>query len=211
MNMLSRFHKYLFPILLLLFVSSVVFAQTTGSSSGSEATVDAIKMLENFNNAYPSIIRLVSAFCYLLGFLLIIRGVFYLKMYGELRTMMSTQTSAKIPLFLILVGSLFVFLPSTYNNISISFFGSASVLSYDQVTTSMNPLLLKSIVGVVQIIGLLSFIKGWMILVANAQQPGGQATVGKAITHIIGGLCAYNILGFTNVIWNTFYGSNLFG
>jgi intracellular multiplication protein IcmC len=210
MKKLNLWYKYLFIGVLQLSISGAAFAQASNQPS-SGVTIDAIKMLENLSNSYPALMKLITAFCYILGFLLILRGVFYLKMYGELRTMMSTQTSAKIPLILIFVGSLFVFLPSTYNIVSISFFGSSSVLSYDQVTSTMNPLLLKAIVGLVQIIGLISFIKGWMILVAHAQQPGGQATVGKALTHIIGGLCAYNVLGFTNVIWNTFYGKNLFG
>lgn len=171
---------------------------------------DAVTILENLSSAYPAITALITAFCYLVGFAFIMRGVFYLKMYGELRTMMSSQTSVRIPLTLIFVGSMLIFIPGTYDTISLSFFGSTSVLRYDQVTTSMNPLLLKGIVGAIQIIGIISFVKGWMILVANAQQPGGQATIGKAITHIVGGLCAYNILGFSNVLWNTFYGKNLF-
>lgn len=186
--------------MVLLLFSSPIFAVDT---------LNAIRMLENLSTAYPALTKMITGFCYLVGFIFIIRGVFYLKMYGELRTMMSSQTSVKIPITLLLVGSLFIFLPSTYVNISISFFGSSSVLSYDKVQTSMNPALLKALVGLVQIIGLISFIRGWMILVAHAQSPGGQASVGKAISHIIGGLCAYNVLGFTNIIWSTLTGGNL--
>ena len=187
-------------VLLLLFSQNILAANTQ----------DAIQVLININRAYPALHSLITAFCYLMGFALIIRGVFYLKMYGELRTMMSTQTSVKIPIVLIFVGSVLIFIPTTYTTLSLSFFGTSSVLRYDQVSSSMDPRLLEAIVGIIQLIGLISFIKGWMILVANAQQPGGQATVGKAATHIIGGLCAYNILGFTNIIWNTLYGENLF-
>jgi intracellular multiplication protein IcmC len=55
------------------------------------------------------------------------------------------------------------------------------------------------VLQLIQIVGLIAFIRGWLILVktATGQQGGG---IGKGITHIIGGVLALNIVGTQQVI-----------
>jgi intracellular multiplication protein IcmC len=118
--------------------------------------------------------------------------------------MMASQTSLKVPIMLFIVGSVFIYIPTGFKVINQTIFGYSSPLKYSDVTSGMNPIVLNAITGLIGLIGLISFIRGWMILVAHAQQPGGQATLGKALTHIIGGLFAMNVLGVIDIIWNTF-------
>lgn len=181
-------------IFLLMLLPQVAMAQAT----------DAIQMLINLSNIYPNIWKMVTAFCYVAGFSLALRGVYHLKAYGELRTMMSTQTSLKTPIVFFIVAAVMMFIPTAFSIASSTVFGYGSPLSYTQIDSSLDPAMLKALVGLVNIVGLISFVRGWFILVAHAQQPGGQATIGKAATHIIGGLLAMNVVGLGKIIWNTF-------
>jgi len=184
--------------LLLLLVPKVALAQHATTST------DAIQMLINLSNVYPNVWRMITVFCYVAGFGLTLRGIYHLKAYGELRTMMATQTSLKTPIVYFIVAAVMMFSPTAFAIFHQTVFGYSSPLRYDQVDSSIDPNVLRAIVGLVNIVGLISFIRGWFILVAHAQQPGGQATIGKAMTHIIGGLLAMNILGLGRIIWGTF-------
>jgi intracellular multiplication protein IcmC len=180
--------------------SNVVFAQNTPAVTRA----DALQMLINLSNAYPALWQMMTALCYIIGFAFAVRGIYYLKMYGELRTMMASQTSLKIPIVYFIVSAVLIYIPSAFRIFNTTFFGYGSPLAYNDVSSSLSPMAMKAIVGLVQFVGLISFIRGWLILVAHAQQPGGQASLGKALTHIIGGLLAINIIGVGQVIWSTF-------
>jgi intracellular multiplication protein IcmC len=168
------------------------------------AGVDAIQMLQNLSKAYPALWKMVTALCYIIGFAFAVRGVYYLKNYGELRTMTATQTSLKIPIVFFIVSAVFLYIPTGYKVVSMTVLGYSSPLAYSSATAGINPMVLHAITGLISFIGLLSFVRGWLILVKHTEQPGGQATLGKALTHIIGGLLAINILGVADIIWNTF-------
>jgi len=192
-------------IVSILLVPGLAFAQpappTPTAPSGG---MDAITMLVNLSRTYPDIISLITGACFLIGFILALQGVYYLRAYGDLRTMTASQTSMRTPITLFIVAAIFMYIPNAFQTLITTAFGYDSPLSYDQTSSSIDPIILKALVGIVQIIGLLAFVKGWMILVAHAKSPGGQASLGKGLTHIIGGIFAINIIGVTDVIWNTF-------
>ena len=166
--------------------------------------VDAIQMLTNLSRSYPALWFMLTGACYVIGFAFAMRGVYYLKQYGEMRTMMASNTSLKTPIAFFIVAAVLIYTPAGFHILSRTVFGYSSPLAYSDVTSGMNPVVLGAITGLVSIIGLIAFIRGWLILVANAEHPGGQATLGKALTHIIGGLLAMNILGVVDIIWSTF-------
>ncbi len=198
--------KWGFLIALILF-SPTVLAQTTFSSGGGNAatTMDALTMLANLSRSFPALTLMATALCYVIGMGLAIRAIYYLKVYGELRTMMSTQSSLKVPMTYIVTSAVFLFLPTAFQTMTMTLFGTSSMLGWENANTSINPIVLKAIGGFVQLLGFVAFIRGWLILVANAQSPGGGgASFGKGLTHIIGGLLLVNIFGVANVIWNTF-------
>ena len=175
------------------------------SSSGSGVTIDAIQMLQNLATNYPAFWALANITCWLLGIVLMIRAVYYLKLYGELRTMTASQTSLRTPATYLIGGSVFLFLPAAISVFNKTIFNQPSILGYNQISTGVNPVVMAAIGGLVQLIGFVAFIRGWMILVANSQQSGGQQhSFGKAITHIIGGFLLINVYAFASVIWNTF-------
>jgi len=59
----------------------------SGCGSGAQyANVET--MLLHMTNQFPNIYRLITALAYLMGIAFIFRGVYQLKVYGDLRTMM---------------------------------------------------------------------------------------------------------------------------
>jgi intracellular multiplication protein IcmC len=188
-----------------LILPTLAYAQSAPSTStGQSGGMDAITMLINLSRTYPDIISMLTGGCFVIGFVLALQGVYYLRAYGDLRTMTSSQTSLRTPVTLFIVSAVFMYIPNAFHTLITTAFGYSSPLQYDQSSSSIDPVILKALVGLIQVIGLIAFIRGWMVLVAHAKQPGGHATLGKGLTHIIGGIFAINIIGVTDVIWNTF-------
>jgi intracellular multiplication protein IcmC len=179
---------------------------TAGNNpSGAAAGLDALTMLINLSKSYPYLTMMATGACYVIGMSLAIRAIYYLKVYGELRTMMSTQSSLKIPVTYIVASAVFLFIPTAISVFDVTVFGTSSPIGYDATSSSINPIILKAVGGFVQLLGIVSFIRGWLMLVANAQSPGGgHASFGKAMTHIVGGFLLINIYALSSVIWNTF-------
>jgi hypothetical protein len=55
----------------------------------------------------------------------------------------------------------------------------------------------------VQLIGTISFIKGWVNL-THTSNPNGRSSMGKAVTHIVAGLLAINIEGTKEILQASF-------
>jgi intracellular multiplication protein IcmC len=188
----------------ILFIISGMIIPLEALAQTQSGGVDAITMLVNLSKTYPDLISMITGACFIIGMILALRGVYYLRAYGELRTMTQSQTTMRTPITLFIVAAVFMYLPNAFQTLITTSFGYDSPMAYDQASSSIDPVILKALVGLVQLIGLIAFVRGWLVLVAHAQQPGGHATLGKGLTHIIGGIFAINIIGVTQVIWNTF-------
>lgn len=167
--------------------------------------VDMTDMFVNLSQSYPQINKLIWYTAYIIGIALLIKGLYSLKVYGDMRNMMQAQHSLKGPLSLIVVGAILLYLPQAAKIFIKTGFGSKTVniLSYSQ-DQGWDTNVSKAIFGFVQIVGLISFIRGWLFLVQASQQHAQQGITGKAWTHIIGGILAINILGVKDVLWATF-------
>ena len=165
---------------------------------------DISEIMRNLNQSLPPIQNLIFGFSYMSGIMFLFRGVFRLKVYGDTRTMMSSQASIKEPLILLLVGAIFFYIPSGIGVLLNTTFGSDNPLSYSDwaAAGTINSQTAISILNLVRVIGLMTFIKGWFVL---SKSGGGQQGngMGKALTHIIGGLLAINIVGTMNVVTST--------
>lgn len=160
-------------------------------------------MLANVESSLPGLWRLVSAASYLFGMVFILRGVYQLKVYGDMKTMMSTQTNIKATLMLFLVGAVLIFSQSMFQSLMVSTFGNPQITPLSYSTDSSGPgVSTRVILEIVQLVGFVSFIRGWIYLTQASQ--GGHSNFGKAMTHIIGGLLAINIQGASNVLQATF-------
>lgn len=162
------------------------------------------QMITNFGDSLPGIWRLATSASYILGMIFIFRGVYQLKLYGDLRTMMSTQTNFKATLMLFLVGAILIFYQPAYESFLMSSFGT-SVQSPLAINTDGSGFgaSTRVLLNFVQLVGFISFVRGWIYL-AQSSNPSTHATAGKAMTHIIGGVLAMNIQGTADILKATF-------
>ncbi len=159
-------------------------------------------LLYNFSVSYPWLERLLFATSYMLGLGMLFRATYQLKIYGELRTMMASHTNIGHQVALIVAGVCLTYLPSAIYTFTYQLFGYTNPLQYMGSSTQWHNSL--TIVGLfVQFVGLLAFIRGWMIL-SNLGKQGGQPAFGKGMTHVIGGILAMNIWGTVRLFSSAF-------
>ncbi|CEG58037.1 hypothetical protein [Legionella fallonii] len=173
-------------------------------------------ILNNIANSMGPVQKLITGGAYLIGCAFIFKAIYSLKIYGEARTMMSSNTSIKEPLAYLLVGAMLIYFPSAFSILMQTSFGYQNVLQYAPVNSSNAALDTLfgsgSVVGqpltvIIRVIGLIAFVRGWVLIARSASQgqpPGG---TGKGLVHVFGGILAINIVGTLNMINNTLYGT----
>lgn len=176
-----------------------------------------VDILTNIANNLEPVQRLLTGAAYIIGVSFAVKAIYTLKVYGEARTMMSSNTSIKEPLAYFFVSAMFIYFPSGMALVMNSTFGYTNVLAYGAVTggnATLNGLFgSNSLVGrplalIIQTVGLVAFIRGWVLVARSASQgqpPGG---TGKGLTHVFGGIMAMNIVGTIQIINNTLYGTS---
>lgn len=175
-----------------------------------------VSILANIAESLISVQKLISAWAYLIGIAFVMKAVYSLKVYGEQRSMMSSNSSIKEPVMYLFAGSLLLFFPTGFQVMMNTVFGYSSVLQYAPLS-SQSPILSalfgqSSQIGqylaiIIQTIGGFSFVRGWVLIARSAAQgqpPGG---TGKGLTHVFGGVLAMNIVGTLQVLNNTLYGT----
>jgi len=172
-------------------------------------------VMTNLSSSLLSIEKLITGTAYLIGAVYIVKALHSLKVFGESRTMMSSSQSVKDPLIHLFVAAILIYFPTGFEIMMNSTFGYSTVLAYAPVDSG-NPLL-SAIFGednqfgytlalVVQVVGVVAFVRGWVLIARSASQgqpPGG---TGKGLMHVFGGVMAMNIIGTLEVLENTLYG-----
>jgi len=168
-------------------------------------TVDFQTMLQNLARSYDNLWRLATAAAYVMGFSMILKALYYLKVYGEMRTMMASQASIKTPLAYMFAGTLLIFSPDAFHMVNMTLFNTPYPLQYTGGSLKgWTADSTRAAIGMVQFIGLIAFIRGWVYIGRSGEQGGQPGSVGKGMTHIIGGALAINIIQFKDVLWATF-------
>lgn len=163
-------------------------------------------MLLTMSNQFPNIYRLITALSYLMGIAFIFRGIYQLKVYGDLRTMMSVQTNFKATMMVFFAGTALLYAPTAFKSMLLSTFATTTVadpMSYMPANSLSTLLASKAVLRFIQLIGTISFIKGWVSL-THVSNPNGRSTMGKAVTHIVAGLLAINIEGTKEMLQASF-------
>lgn len=173
-------------------------------------------ILTNLANSLAPVERLITGGAYIIGCAFLFKAIYSLKVYGEARTMMSNSASVKEPIVYLMVGVILIYFPSAFKTMMQTTFGYQNVLQYAPVNSNSQALDTLfgsgSVVGrpltmLIQVIGLIAFVRGWVLIARSASQgqpPGG---TGKGLMHVFGGILAINIVGTINMINNTLYGS----
>jgi len=174
-------------------------------------------ILNNIAANLVPIHHLITGAAYVIGLLFAFKAIYTLKAYGEARSMMSSSNAGlKEPLMYLLVAGIFIYLPTGVAIMLQTTFGSSSILQYAAVNSNnktMNTIFGSgSLVGrpltlIIQTIGLIAFVRGWILIARSASQgqpPGG---TGKGLMHVFGGIMAMNIVATLEIINNTLYGA----
>lgn len=169
-------------------------------------------VLVNLANNLLPVQKLITGAAYLIGIAFAVKALYSLKVYGEARTMMSSNTSIKEPVFYFMASAFLIFFPTGVDVILQTSFGSSNILSYSESSAAQALFggdndLGNALVIIFQTIGLYAFVRGWVLIARAASQgqpPGG---TGKGLMHVFGGILAVNIVGTVEMINNTLFGS----
>lgn len=168
-------------------------------------------VLINIAKSLIPVQKLITGAAYIVGIAFALKALYSLKIYGEAKTMQSSSTSIKEPLFNMMIAAFLIFFPTGFELMMNTTFGYSNVLAYSDSSLTQsffggNSQLGNSVVIIFQTIGLYAFTRGWILIsraAGQGQQPGG---TGKGLMHIFGGILAVNIVGTVEVIKNTLFG-----
>ena len=168
-------------------------------------------VLINLAKSLIPVQNLITGAAYLVGIMFALKALYSLKIYGESKTMQSSSTNIKDPLYHLMIAGFLIFFPTGFEVMMNSTFGYSNVLAYSDsnLTSSIfggNNQLGNAVVIIFQTIGLYAFTRGWILIARAAgqgQQPGG---TGKGLMHVLGGVLAVNIVGTVEILNNTLFG-----
>jgi hypothetical protein len=194
----------------------------TGVSGGSGCTpgdvakaVGLDTMMQSFvKNIYSPMFVVLEILCFIMGAYLIFRGLVKGSKVG-------TDPRAAAPHSIIIslvAGAVLLSIGGMFPTMLKTLFGDAGVRDFSHIInwssfagsgldTDKADLTIYAVLKFVQIIGVIAFIRGWLII-RNAVEGTGQVTVPQGLTHIIGGTMAINI-GEMLYIINTTFGTDL--
>ena len=176
-----------------------------------------IDILTNIAANMAPVERLVSGSAYLIGIVFAIKALLSLKEMAERTASSATaKGSIKEPLMYFLVAAMLIYLPTAFQVMMNTTFGYSNILAYAPINSNnstldilfgQNSAVGESLAIIIQTIGLIAFVRGWVLIAKTASQgqpPGG---TGKGLVHVFGGILAMNIVGTLQIINNTLYGT----
>lgn len=145
--------------------------------------------------------RIIQAVAVVMGVGMVFGGVLKLKHYGEMRTMMTSQGSLASAMFLLLGGIILLMLPTMLNTFLMAFWGTSNPLPYPTNNDPGINALMPPIIMFVRIMGVISFIRGVVLLTHLGGQGGQQqGTLGKALIYMISGILCIQIIGTAQLV-----------
>ena len=185
----------------------------SGSSSIQCWITAQADILTNIASTLIPVEHLITGAAYLMGLAFAMKALFCLKQHGENRAA-AQQSSFKEPLMYFLVAAVFIYFPTGFSVLMKTTFGYSNVLAYTAINTknqTLNALFnsgaaSEALTRIIQVIGLIAFIRGWVLLSRSSGQGQQQGGTSKALMHIVGGILAMNIIGTLEVLNNTLYG-----
>ena len=173
----------------------------------SGTSLDMASIFQNIGEQIDPIKNFLIVLCYIIGVGLSVAAVMKLKKYGTRTAFMHVEMSMVGPFLQFFIGVGLFYMPYFISSLNLTLFNTATVantvLSWSGSSGDDFESYVTPILGVIQIIGIISFIRGWVML-AKATNPGQQpGAISKGITHVVGGILAVNIYTFIEVVYQT--------
>lgn len=196
-NKLKYFLLTLAPYITVLYLIPLCAIAADATSSGK--TVGEI--LINIQKDFPDILSWLSGLCTVIGIAFILLAFFKLKHLADFRTMSGGQQDVGKAFILLALGAIFLWMPFMLNIMTYSLFGNSITGLREKyaITGDSNYEYKRAFFQMMMIIGLISFIRGWLILSSMAKGQSQPGTIGKAITHIVAGLFLYHLLAVIRI------------
>ena len=154
---------------------------------------DFVTMVKNFASSVVLVESFVFHLLYLVGICLLIAGIYGLAVFGM--GAHADHDKKRIALLKIVIGAIFIFLPTTLSVMNTSFFGQGANLSY---TEYKGFTLYDAVKIIAQTGGVVWFAHG--VLMILKQDQGGREKSFKALVYIIAGTCALNFDYFVTAV-----------
>ncbi len=166
------------------------------------AVPNVAEMIQNIAKTVPELMYLTTALAYVFGFWFIFHGLLLLKKYGMQRTQMSGEASLTGPLLHIFVGAALIYLPSTVRSGMSTFWTEPNPYGYETASEEWNTFVAACFM-IIQLVGVIAFIRGLMMLTKLGQGGGQQASFGRAAAHIVGGIFCIDMYDFLQAVFET--------
>ena len=172
--------------------------------------IDFITALENLANTFGSISFLVVTIAQIIGVVLVFRGIAMYKIFATQSISSAQKGELAGPFVHIFVGVMLIYLGSTIDVSVETLFGSkmdsaGDIKAYLPAGSDAKwEALLSVLVKYFKLIGLLAFVKGWIILSKMGHAGAQPGSMGKGLTHIIGGILLMNMVDAMKLLSCTF-------
>lgn len=146
---------------------------------------------------------------YVVGLAMMFSGVGLLKKLGNRTAFMNSDSGVTGPLARLGIGAILIFLPSFLTVVNNSIFGNpnlipATGLAYGNSASTGFLAALRPIIMIIQFIGMVAMLRGFLILSKATGQGAQPGTISKGAVHIVGGILAVNVVRTVQVVIGTF-------
>lgn len=172
-------------------------------------------VLSNLADSLISVEKMLTGASYLMGLAFALKAVMTLKSHGEQRSSMGASSMKEASIYLF-VSAMLLYYPTAFEVIMNSTFGYSNVLAYAPMN-STSPILSDifgadnavgtSLTIIIQVVGLIAFLRGWLLIARSGNAQGQAGSIGKGFTHVFGGVMAMNIIGTLQMFNDTFFGT----
>lgn len=179
----------------------VISTYAADDASGGAASV--FKLFDNLSQHETTLVKLIVATAYIIGFFFIVNAIISLKQVGGAAKGPGAKSMGSV-FAKFIAGVALMYLPSTVNTALETLFGDGNgVLAYHPTSDEeMFNTLIDGVVVLVRLIGFISLIRG---IIHLSKAGNGQAgEVGKGIINIVGGILGINIVATIRVLGTAF-------
>ena len=160
--------------------------------------------------SFDDLSKLIVAISYVTGIALSVRGIMMYRIFANQTFGSQQRGEIAGPLVFLVVGIILMYFPSTIATANLTMFGVADIsstqelLGYSQFDPYSKSFKIKwLILKYLSLVGLIAFLRGWVILSKMGHSGSQPGSVGKGITHIVGGILLINIVQTVQVIAHT--------
>lgn len=171
--------------------------------------VDFFTALENLSKTFSAISFLVVTIAQIIGVVLVFRGIAMYKIFATQSLSSAQRGELAGPFVHVVVGAILIYVGSSIDVSIETIFGSTA--SEGDIKAYLPPgtdekwqALLAVLVKYFKLVGLLAFVKGWIILSKMGHAGSQPGSMAKGLTHIVGGILLMNLVDTMRLLACTF-------